>query len=469
MSSSVPTPSYRLHRQSGQAVVTLTGGKGRRKDVLLGRHGSAESHAEYARVVAEWIVAGRTLPKADAAASKGVPKYALHKQSGQARVTLTDAYGRRRDVLLGRHGSAESRVEYARVIGEWEAAVRSLPANDAGPVPDLTVNELLARFWRHAEGHYRHPDGTPTSELTSYRYALKPLRELYGHTFAKDFGPLALKAVRQRMIDGGNSRGFVNQNAARIKRCFKWAVAEELVPPSLLHGLQAVAGLQRGRCAAPDHEPVRPVDDADVASVLPLLPKPVRAMIALQRVTGMRPAEVCLMRAADIDATGGVWTYRPANHKTQHHGKARTVAIGPRGQDILKPWIAAAPTAGDYLFSPRRVVEERAIERRAARVVPIRPKQEARRAKLRAKVRKRPPGERYTSHGYNRAIARACQRAGVPTWGPNRLRHEFATGVRKRFGLEAAQVLLGHSKADTTQVYAQRDLGLAEKIAAEVG
>jgi hypothetical protein len=33
-------PSYRLHKQSGQAIVTLTNGLGRRKDVLLGEHGN---------------------------------------------------------------------------------------------------------------------------------------------------------------------------------------------------------------------------------------------------------------------------------------------------------------------------------------------------------------------------------------------------------------------------------------------
>lgn len=458
-------PSYRLKKPTTLAVVTLTASGGRRKDVLLGTYGSAESHAKYERVIAEWEAAGRTLPEDDAdGAVKGVPKYARHRSSGQARVTLTSPGGVRRDVLLGRFGSAESRREYARVIAEWEAAGRSLPKNGTGPTPDITVAEMLVRYWTFAEGYY-----PPAGTIDDLKFALRPLRELYGHTFAKDFGPLALEAIRNRMVAAGLCRKVVNRRVGQIKRAFKWAVAKEIVPPSVFHGLQAVEGLKKGRCAAPDHAKVKPVDDAHVDAVLPFLPKPVRAMIQLQRVTGMRPAEVCLMRAADIDATGPVWTYRPAHHKTLHHGKVRTVTIGPRGQDILKPWIAAAPTADDYLFSPRRAVEARAAERRLARVVPIRPKQEARRAKLRAKVRKRPPGERYDAHGYNRAIARACRRAGVPTWGPNRLRHNYATDIRRRFGLEAAQVLLGHSKADVTQVYAERDLGLAEKIAAEVG
>jgi len=41
--------------------------------------------------------------------------------------------------------------------------------------------------------------------------------------------------------------------------------------------------------------------------------------------------------------------------------------------------------------------------------------------------------------------------------------------VRKEHGLEAAQVLLGHSKADTTQIYAERNDALAASVALRVG
>jgi hypothetical protein len=36
-------------------------------------------------------------------------------------------------------------------------------------------------------------------------------------------------------------------------------------------------------------------------------------------------------------------------------------------------------------------------------------------------------------------------------------------------GLEAAQVLFGHSQADVTQVYAERDEELAAKMASKIG
>lgn len=54
-------------------------------------------------------------------------------------------------------------------------------------------------------------------------------------------------------------------------------------------------------------------------------------------------------------------------------------------------------------------------------------------------------------------------------WHPNQLRHTYATKIRKEFGLEAAQVLLGHSRADVTQIYAERNQALAVGIAAKIG
>src|SRR5437660_6262159 len=101
-----------------------------------------------------------------------VPSYRRHKQSGQAVVTLPDGLGGRRDVLLGKHGTAASRQEYARVLAEWEANGRRPPATLAAA--DISVNELLLSYWRHAEQHYRRPDGSSSDELGCIRSALKP-------------------------------------------------------------------------------------------------------------------------------------------------------------------------------------------------------------------------------------------------------------------------------------------------------
>jgi integrase len=77
--------------------------------------------------------------------------------------------------------------------------------------------------------------------------------------------------------------------------------------------------------------------------------------------------------------------------------------------------------------------------------------------------------DRYDRRTYNTAIERACLKAGVPRWHPNQLRHTAATAIRARLGLDAAQTVLGHAKADVTQVYAERDLTKARDVMAEMG
>src|SRR5260221_11523798 len=92
-----------------------------------------------------------------------LPSCRLHKQSGQAIVTLTDGIGGRKDVLLGKYDTPDSRVEYLRVLGEWEARGHRLRSPESGY--GISVNELLLAFLRHAESHYRRPDGSVTAEV----------------------------------------------------------------------------------------------------------------------------------------------------------------------------------------------------------------------------------------------------------------------------------------------------------------
>ena len=49
------------------------------------------------------------------------------------------------------------------------------------------------------------------------------------------------------------------------------------------------------------------------------------------------------------------------------------------------------------------------------------------------------------------------------------VKHAAATAVRRQFGLEAAQCVLGHSKAAVTEVYAERDLAKAVEVARAIG
>jgi hypothetical protein len=173
-----------------------------------------------------------------------VPKLTLHKASGKAVVRLSGV-----DVYCGVFGTPEATAAYDRAVAEWLARGRAPdPRNNRNlattdPKPGLSVNEILLGFWRHAESHYVGEDGKPTSQLAEYRQTLRVVRQLYGLEPATKFGPLALKAVRERMVRDGLSRTEVNRRVALARRVFKWAAGEELVPIEVFHRLTAVTGL----------------------------------------------------------------------------------------------------------------------------------------------------------------------------------------------------------------------------------
>jgi integrase len=432
------------------------------------------------------------------------PKYRRHKQSGLAIVTLTDGFGGRRDVLLGKFGTAASRKEYGRVIAEWEASGRRLPGSGA---QDLSVNEVAVQFLQHAQQHYRRPDGTVTTEPSEFNAAIRPLVHLYCALPAAEFSPLKLEAVRRLMVDGYThprhgpqvplSRGVVNQRIGRIVRLFKWAGSKELVPATAHHALKTLTGLQAGRSKARETAPIKPVPDVMVDAVLPHVAKEVAGMICLQRLTGMRPGELCIMRAIDIDMSGPVWLYRPAQHKLAYQNKARVVAIGPRGQEIIRPFLQLDTHA--YLFSPRRAQERRYATMRASRKTKVQPSQKDR---SKRKPEKR-PADCYTTSSYEHAIRAGCDLAFPPpaplarredetlrawqvrltavqqvelkAWQkahrrhPHRLRHTAATKLRKVFGIDAARAVLGHRSPAVTEVYAEIDAGTAATAMEKLG
>ena len=188
-------------------------------------------------------------------------------------------------------------------------------------------------------------------------------------------------------------------------------------------------------------------------------------MVKLQLHTGCRPGEAMAMKRGEIVRADGGWEYRPSRHKGTWRGKGRVISLGPKTMGVLQPFLSIG--ADQYVFSPRRTVEE-LHERLAAKRTTKRTPSQIARAQNRKPCPLRPPAERYTRQSYRVAVVRACDGAGVPHWSPLQSRHTAATEIRKRFGLEAAQVILGHSRADVTQIYAERDVNKAREIMAEI-
>jgi len=336
----------------------------------------------------------------------------------------------------------------------------------------VSVAELALAYWRFSKTYYRK-NGELTGSIDRIRVAVRTLRATYAKMPSRDFGPLALQAIQRGLAESGKSRPYVNYLVDAIRRMFRWGVSQELVSETVYRALATVAGLRKGHTTAREPEPVQPVTEQVVQATLLNLSEVVADMVRFQRLTGCRPGEVCLIRPCDVDISGDVWIYRPESHKTEHHGQERLICISPKAQDILRPYLLREKDR--YCFVPAESEKKRLALRHERRRTPLscgnRP------GTNRKRRPKREPGDRYTTGSYRRAIHRAVNLANrerngddpLPRWGPNRLRHSAATQIRKRFGLEAAQVTLGHATADVSQIYAERDLSLAVEVMRKIG
>lgn len=446
------------------------------------------------------------------------PAYRTRKGYDQALVTLTDSRtGKRRDYWLGAHGTPASRERYHRLVAEWESLQRRLPEPErAAPSPQdpgaLTVGELIVRYWQWTGAN------NATREREHFRPVFRMLRDTDATTPVDAYGPRRLRLLRERMMRAEPdadppraawSRQYINQQTKRVQRVFKWGVSHELVPPSVTQALATLEPLKRGRTAARETEKVRPADLAIVEAAIPFMSRQAAALVRLQLLTGARPGELLGMRPADIDTGahgrapggGGVWIFRPEEHKNAHRGRERTVYLGPRAQAIIAPFLEGR---GHHtpLFSPAEAEAERRETLHARRKTHLscgnRPGSNKRDEPSKT------AGDRYTAPTYYRAIEYACEAAFPPppplgrkpgetraqwrarqtpatrkelkawrkahTFTPYQLRHSAATLIRRDFGLEAAQLVLGHASATITDaVYAERDAGKVTAVMMEVG
>jgi integrase len=424
----------------------------------------------------------------------------LRERDGVALVTLRDARtGKRNDFRLGAAGTTEASEAYHRLIAEWEARGRCWPLDQPSAARStardgVTIVELIANYAEWANGYY-HPRFAQTISVM-----LGLLRRSYGSTPAADFGPKKLRLLRDAMIRGEGksrrsprpwSRKYINAQIKQLRHMFKWAASHELVPASVHQALCTIEPLRRGRTAAHENPRVEPVPDWLLEKVRPFMSPMIRALVALQLYSGARPGELLGMRLCDIemDRRGGIWTFRPDQHKNAYREKERVIYFGPKAQQVLKPFIQGARTDA-VLFSPCVAEAQRRAELTAQRKTA--PGQGNGVGTCRKDAPRKTPGERYTTASYNRAVQYACERCFPPpptlarqegersdTWkkrlGPeqwakllawrrahrfhvHQLRHNAATNLRREFGLEAAQLALGHASAQITDaIYAERD------------
>ncbi len=345
---------------------------------------------------------------------------------------------RRKQVPLKAPGANHTmRTDRPRKMAEeaaaryWEEHTRQVKRHEPAGV---SVADLCALWDAHCREYYK---GSSTARNSVVDVRL--FRDLYGNAAVAELTHADMLRLRDALVRSGISRKTVNTRLWRVKYMLAWALDEALIPATVKAELTQVKGVRRGRSSAPERAPVRPVDDATIEATVARMMPNTADMVRVHRLTGMRPCEVCGMRWSLIDTTRTPWVYRvPAdankNDWRGEFGRPRVVLIGPRARETLE-----RHRSGDVPFSPMQAMAEHLAARRAARTTPF-----YGRADPDAHV-PRELGERWTTDAYTRTIHAACARAGITPWGANRLRHAFATEVRRKFGLEACRAVLGHT------------------------
>lgn len=355
---------------------------------------------------------------------------------------------------FGKWGSQESFTKFAAWLREVTGEPDEAPSHHS-----ILLTDCVSRYLLHCETYYSL-DGKPTQEFINVRRSMGVLLEFIDEGFlAIDFGPKLLKALQKSLVTAKTegtaskpaklryARTTINAMIGRIQRCIRWCASEELIPVQIATALETVDHVPKGRTAAREPARVTAVSFQVVADTIPHLSPTVAAMVQVQALCGMRPQDVCGMTTGAIDASGDVWLYRPWQHKGRHLDKDLIKGIPKPAQEILRPFLRSGPT--EPIFSP-------ADSRKFWNNGP----QKSKRGFYRTSA---------YGTSIRRAIARSNKTRGslppVPHWAPNQLRHAIATELRRTAGIEAAQLYLGHSKPDTTLIYAEKTLSALVEVA----
>jgi integrase len=416
-------------------------------------------------------------------AGRRLPTLRVHKQSQRCYGTFSGE-----TVWFGLRSDPGTQARFDAYLAEW--LVRGRKPADTRNQNDLTVRSMVGRYLLHLEDE--HDAVWHANNDARFKYALDALVRLHGSTKAADYGPLKLKALREHIASAKRKDGqpklavvTVNERVLIIRNAFQWAASEELVPPVVIEGLRAVRQLRKSKPGVRAPRVVEPVDRASVDATLPHLSGPIAALVELMWHTGARPSELFGLCPADIDRSEKVWEAELTEHKTARKGKRRTLMFGPAAQRVIEPFLLRP--ANRALFRPAEAMEELRRELRANRKTPPWKSHEERYARERAERPDRVFNETYNADSFRKAVQRGVQaenakrrrrnkkhedREPIPMlamWHPYRLRHAAATRIRREHGIEAARVLLGHSSATMTEVYAEADMLAAAKVVEQAG
>jgi len=343
-------------------------------------------------------------------------------------------------------------VKVGELLDKFETYFRKIkkPVKYGLENPDLRFVKRVRRFM---ESYYKWPiDEIGPDELLNIQQALMQYEYLRGNTKKK------------------YTRNGINDTINWIHKIWRWGVGRQLVRPELVEAFDEIKPLRMGQSGVYDNHKRSRVIEEEFTKVIQAVNSVVADMLKLIWYTGMRPSEVCDMRPFDIiHDVPKCWLYIPGrdqtpvgHHKTTRYERVKVIPLASKPQEILSQRIKDFDSM-DFIFKPEDAMRELLQKRRKNRKTAVscgnRPgtnKQEHPMIK---------PGKRYSNDSLCHACKRGCKNAGVDVFVPYDLRRTMATGTRAILGKEAARVLLGHAKTDTTDIYLLEEVQEAIKIA----
>lgn len=321
------------------------------------------------------------------------------------------------------------------------------------PSKTTTVGELVRAYKQRAERELRQTrDGLESPDLIKIRRAEAFLAP-YVSWKVTSFGPDQLRKVQKALVNheyvhGKKTKHYtrrgINDTINYIKAIWKWGLGRQLVKIENVQSLEEVKPLSMGQDNVHENRKRKRVTEEEFDKVVSVVSPIIGDMLKLVWYTAMRPYEVCDMKPSDIlKDDPDCWIYIPGreespfgNHKTTRFERVRVIPLTKESQEILMPRLRRLERS-EYVFKPAD----------APRIV-------------NKKIR-----NRYDHNSFCRAVKRGCKRAGVDVFVPYDLRRTTATGTRAILGKEAAKVLLGHTKTDTTDIYLLDEVQEAMKVA----
>ncbi len=415
---SLRTPSYRLHKPTGQAVVTLNG-----RDRYLGRHGSPESRAEYDRLLSEWLAAGR---KSAASAVDG---------SDLTVNELLLAYLGFADSYYVKHGRQTTEPASIRVtIRPLRRLYGTTLAREFGPLQlkavrqafidsGLCRNEVNKRTGRVARAFkWAVSEGLIPPSIHHGLQAVSGLRR--GRADVRESE--RVKPVAESLVDA--VRPYVSRQV--------WAMIQ----------LQLLTGMRPGEVC---QMRTRDVDRSGVLWVYAPESHKTEHHGKLRRVVLGPNAQEVLRPWLRAEASAYLFSPREAMDERQAARRsARKTPLTPSQRSRTRK---ARPGR-----SPGEHYDTRAYAHAVAA----------------ACSRAFPHPTLSASSG---VISNPTQRGELAEWErrhhwhPNQLRHNAATRLRKEFGLDTARAVLGHSSTAVTEVYAELDQEKAAEAMSRLG